>query len=96
MDQPHPYNMPPQNNSRALVADGHGGYGSTPVEYQRQGGYPYYPQVDLTDESGGFDFYKYLRIFTKYRWLIVGAVATALSIAVVLTFLMTPIFRATP
>jgi polysaccharide biosynthesis transport protein len=96
MDQPNPYNMPQQNNGRAIVAEGMGGYSGVPVEYQRQGGgYPYYPQIDLTEEPGGFDFYKYLRILTKYRWLIAGIMATTLAIATVLTFVMTPIYRAT-
>jgi polysaccharide biosynthesis transport protein len=93
MDQPNSYNMPPQSNGRAIVAEG---YGGMPVEYQRSGGgYPYYPQVDVAEEPGGFDFYKYLRVFTKYRWLIISIVATTLAIATVLTFLMVPIYRAT-
>ena len=78
------------------MADGRGSHGAYPVEYRSYGGsYPYYPQVDLTAEETGFDFYKYVRIFTKYRWLIVGTILTALAIATVLTMLMTPIYRAT-
>jgi polysaccharide biosynthesis transport protein len=96
MDQPNPYNLPPQNNGRAVIADPSGGYAGVPMDYQRPGGgYPHYPQIELAEENVGFDFYKYLRIITKYRWLIVGVTTTTLAIAVVLTFLMTPIYRAT-
>jgi polysaccharide biosynthesis transport protein len=96
MDQPNPYNMPPQSNGRAIVADHSGGHAGMPMDYQRPGGgYPYYAQIDVPEEKLGFDLYKYLRIITKYRWLIVGVTTTALAIAIVLTFLMTPIYRAT-
>jgi polysaccharide biosynthesis transport protein len=96
MDQSNHPNRPLPNNGMAVVPGGVGGHGGFPVEYQRPGGaYPYYPQIDLTDTPSAFDFYKYLRILTKYRWLIVGTIATTLAIATVLTLLMTPIFRAT-
>ncbi len=79
-----------------MIADPTAGYGGVPMDYQRPGGgYPHFPQHDIVQEGNGFDFYKYLRIITKYRWLIVGVTATMLAIAFVLTFLMTPIYRAT-
>ena len=58
--------------------------------------YPYFPNTELGDnERGSFDFYKYLRIAVKYRWLITSIMLTSLIIAAVVTFLMTPIYRAT-
>jgi polysaccharide biosynthesis transport protein len=96
MDQQPPYNQPPPGNGGIVIVDHQGGYGRVPQEYQRPGnGYPYYPQFDATEAPGGFDFYKYLRILTKYRWLIVGIIGTALALALVVTFLMTPVYRAT-
>ncbi len=63
---------------------------------QSNNGYPYYPNFDQEDStSGGFDLYKYIRILTKYRWLIVGTLLTSILVAVAITFLMTPVFRAT-
>jgi polysaccharide biosynthesis transport protein len=66
-------------------------------DYYRQGGaYPYYPSVDVQeDQNQGFDFYKYLRILNKYRWLIASCVLTSLLLGTALTFLSTPIYRAT-
>jgi polysaccharide biosynthesis transport protein len=66
-------------------------------DYYRQGGaYPYYPTVDVQDDQNqGFDFYKYLRILNKYRWLIASCVLTSLLLGTALTFLSTPIYRAT-
>jgi polysaccharide biosynthesis transport protein len=59
-------------------------------------GYPYYPDYDLShQDGGGFDFYKYVRILTKYRWLIIATLLTSLLIAAAVTFLMTPVYRAT-
>jgi polysaccharide biosynthesis transport protein len=58
--------------------------------------YPYYPQFDVEPgETEKFDVYKYLRIILKYRWLIGCMAIAALLIAAVVTFLMTPIYRAT-
>jgi polysaccharide biosynthesis transport protein len=66
-----------------------------PAEYRYEGNpYPNY-QADLMAEPQGFDFYKYLRVIVKYRWLIVGTTLTALILAAVITFLMTPVYRST-
>lgn len=65
---------------------------------QRPNGvYPYYPQYgsETNDVQAGFDFYKHARTLLKYRWLILSMIGTALAAATVLTFLMTPIYRAT-
>lgn len=91
--QPH-QNPAPQGNNQQLVA---GNYAQMPDIYRPSGNaYPYYGGLDTNEASeSGFDFLKYLRIVSKYRWLIAGIVLTALLIAAVLTFLMTPIYRAT-
>lgn len=58
--------------------------------------YPYYPGLEPPPEvSGKFDYYRYLRIAVKYRWLIAGITSTAVILAIALTFLMTPVYRAT-
>jgi polysaccharide biosynthesis transport protein len=58
--------------------------------------YPYYPQYDLeTETTEKFDIYKYVRTIVKYRWLIASMALTSLLLAAVVTFLMTPIYRAT-
>jgi capsular exopolysaccharide synthesis family protein len=58
--------------------------------------YPYYPQYEVDPEpSEKFDVYKYLRTILKYRWLIACMAVTTLLVAAVVTFLMTPIYRAT-
>jgi polysaccharide biosynthesis transport protein len=59
--------------------------------------YPYYPQygVEPTEVAPHFDFYKHLRTILKYRLLILSMVFTAVLTAIVITFLMTPIYRAT-
>jgi polysaccharide biosynthesis transport protein len=72
------------------------GYNSgLPMEYRFDGNpYPNYPTEPMLD-SQGFDFYKYLRIAIKYRWLIVYITLSALILAAVITFLTTPIYRST-
>ena len=58
--------------------------------------YPYFPNTELDEnERGSFDFFKYVRIVVKYRWLITNILLASLIIAAVVTFLMTPIYRAT-
>ncbi|MFG1230443.1 GumC family protein [Xanthobacter wiegelii] len=52
---------------------------------------------DITDQSSegsSFDLGHILRIATKHRWVIGGAVAAALVIGVVISLLMTPIYMA--
>ena len=93
MDPPPNHNQDPRHNGGSLVAsDGR----QLPQPYQNDGSrYPNFPIEGEFTAAKGFDFYKYLRIVTKYRWLIISATATALVLATVLTFLMTPIYRAT-
>lgn len=67
---------------------------------QRSNGvYPYYPQYgttpDLAEVAPHFDFYKHVRTLLKYRWLILSMVGTAIVSALIITFLMTPVYRAT-
>lgn len=57
--------------------------------------YPYFPNTDGDSAEQAFDFRKYVRIALKYRWLITGVMLTSIVIAAVVTFLMTPIYRAT-
>jgi polysaccharide biosynthesis transport protein len=94
MNNTNPYVGGPQNSGQVVIQSNQTGL---PGPYYQSGnGYPNYPNLDLTDDnSTGFDFYKYIRILTKYRWLIVGTLLTSLLVAVAITFLMTPIFRAT-
>ena len=68
-----------------------------PAEYRQGGGaYPYFPMPhEMEQEHGGIDLFKYLRIINKYRWLIALSTLSAIAVAVVITFLSTPIFRAT-
>ncbi len=94
MDQYSPSPNPRLENRRDIVPVDGGGS----VDQYRQSGnsYPYFPTQDIqNDLPSGFDFYKYLRIITKYRWLIVGIILTSLLSAIALTLLMTPIYRAT-
>jgi polysaccharide biosynthesis transport protein len=94
MDQVSPYSGQNPNQGQAVVP---GQNYQAPDHYRSNGNaYPYYPNFDLADDApSGFDFYKYLRIITKYRWLILGIVTTCMLLAVAITFLMTPIYRAT-
>lgn len=94
MDNSNPQPQFPQPNGQMVVASNNMGV----PDYYRTGNspYPYYPSIEATSAAEpGFDFYKYLRIASKYRWLIAGVVLTCLILAAVLTFLMTPIYRAT-
>jgi polysaccharide biosynthesis transport protein len=92
MENSFPNNIPPGGVGRAVVPDLNSG---NVVEYQRgYGAYPYYPELDIPAEQSGFDFYKYLRIFTKHRWLIISVLLTSLVLATVITLLMVPIYRA--
>jgi polysaccharide biosynthesis transport protein len=94
MDQgpQHPY--PVDMEGRAIVPDPRGNSGY--VEQYRGGyGYPNYPVFDTKPEAAGFDFYKYLRILMKYRWLIAASLFSCIGIAIVVTLLMVPIYRST-
>jgi polysaccharide biosynthesis transport protein len=93
MDHVNPYPQQQRGQNGAVVAAGYGI--GTPAEFRYEGNpYPNYPPETML-EPQGFDFYKYLRIGIKYRWLIVGVTLTALLLSAVLTFLMTPIYRST-
>jgi polysaccharide biosynthesis transport protein len=94
MNNNSPYIGGSQNSGQVIVPSNQQ---TLPGQYQQAGnGYPYYPNLDLIDDAAGsFDFYKYVRILTKYRWLIIGTLLTSLLVAVAVTFLTTPIFRAT-
>jgi len=85
---------PPPRPGHSLVET----QGAAVPQGYRQGAnpYPYFPNTEgeLGDEAG-FDFRKYLRIVLKYRWMITSVVLTSIVIAAVVTFLMTPIYRAT-
>lgn len=94
MDQNSPYNMPVPSNGPG----GYGGQSAAVPDIYRQGGgaYPYYPQFDPVEPAASkFDVYRYLRVLTKYRWMIVGVILTSMLMAAALTYLMTPIYRAT-
>jgi polysaccharide biosynthesis transport protein len=81
-----------RNGGSLVTSDGR----QLPQVYQNDGQrYPNYPIDAEFTTVNGFDFYKYLRIITKYRWLILSTTVTALVLATILTFLMTPVFRAT-
>ncbi|WP_421693809.1 GumC family protein [Aestuariivirga sp.] len=47
------------------------------------------------EDAKTFDIFKYLRIATKYKWLILGIAGSVLAITAVSTFMMTPIYKAT-
>jgi polysaccharide biosynthesis transport protein len=101
MNQIGPYVPPPHGGGMPghypVPAGGMPHQGAVPDIY-RQGGqlYPYYPNFDTApDASGGIDFYKYLRIAMKYRWLIASIIAGALLLATAFTLLATPVYRAT-
>src|SRR5687767_317553 len=52
---------------------------------------PYGPQIEAEPR---FNIFHYLRIVTKYRWLIAGMTVCAIILATVITLLMTPIYKA--
>lgn len=47
------------------------------------------------EDTKPFDIYKYLRIASKYRWLIAGITLAVFLVTAVATFMTTPIFKAT-
>jgi polysaccharide biosynthesis transport protein len=67
-----------------------------PDHYRPGGAYPYYPGFEQQEDiAPSFDIYKYLRVFNKYRWLIASLVLVSLLIGAAVTYLSTPIYRAT-
>lgn len=47
------------------------------------------------EDTRHFDIFKYLRILTKYKWLIASIILIVTGLTAVSTFMMTPIYRAT-
>ena len=93
MDHLTNYNQDPGRNAGSLVPSDNR---QSPQSYQNDAQrYPNFPIEGEYAGAKGFDFYKYLRIVTKYRWLIISTTVTALVLATILTFLTTPIYRAT-
>jgi polysaccharide biosynthesis transport protein len=89
---PSPY-PPPQQPGQLAPVDPRMG---VPDYYRNGAAYPYYPSFDQQeDQNQGIDFYKYLRILNKYRWLIASCVLTTLLLGTVFTYLSVPIYRAT-
>lgn len=91
----HSSQFDPQHaDARAVVAR----HDSDVYGVQRSNGsFPHYPQygMETNDALPGFDFYKHVRTLLKYRWLILSMIGSALITAIAITFLMTPIYRAT-
>jgi succinoglycan biosynthesis transport protein ExoP len=58
---------------------------------------PHFPGAMVTpgQPDSGFDLPKMLRILSEWRWLIIGAVVLGLVLAVLLTLITTPAYRAT-
>ena len=72
------------------------GRGNGILDYRSEGYYPNFPALDVDPQAPqGFDYYKYLRIISKYRWLILGVTASSTLVCLALTYMMTPIYRAT-
>ncbi|PZF78779.1 hypothetical protein DK847_02995 [Aestuariivirga litoralis] len=59
--------------------------------YQEPQGYGPYGDED----TKAFDVFKYLRIVTKYKWLIAGIALAVFAVTAVSTFMTTPIYKAT-
>ncbi|MFO0991289.1 MAG: polysaccharide biosynthesis tyrosine autokinase [Hyphomicrobiales bacterium] len=80
-------------NQRAIIP---GDPANFPDPYRRDSHlYPYYPMDLEVERAPRFDFFKYLRIAIKYRWLIAGTTIAALVLATIITFLKTPIYQTT-
>ena len=93
MNQIANFNSSQRRTDRSLVS---GAVPGAPQEYRYDGNpYPNYSMEMDQGDVKGFDFYKYLRIILKYRWVIAGITGSALVLAIVITFMMTPIYRAT-
>ncbi len=82
-------------DERAIIAR----KGSEVTDYGRAEGYPYpyFPQygAETNETEARFDIYRHIRTLAKYRGMIFSIMATALVAAAVITFLMTPVYRAT-
>ena len=47
------------------------------------------------EDTKSFDIFKYLRIASKYKWLIAGIAAAVFAVTALTTFMTTPIYKAT-
>jgi polysaccharide biosynthesis transport protein len=82
--------LPPPNSAVVVQHEQH-----TPAPYRGPNPYPHYSDFDtVVEKDGGIDLYRYLRIAAKHKWLVLSILLTAMAIAAVVTYLMTPIFRA--
>ncbi|MDE2445261.1 MAG: polysaccharide biosynthesis tyrosine autokinase [Alphaproteobacteria bacterium] len=86
---------PQGDGQRTMVARAEGdAYGMA----RPNGAYPYYPQYGVDPLEAApqqFDFYKHVRTLLKYRLMIISIVVSTLAAAALVTFLMTPVYRAT-
>ena len=57
--------------------------------------YPYFAGESEPPAQAGFDFKRYWRTIFKHRHLIAGTAAAAMFLGLIVTLLMTPMFRAT-
>ena len=95
MDQTGPQDQSNSGNRPAIVDHPSTDKTLPSGEFAPQGRYPQYLQIDSTPENDvGFEFYHYLRILVKYRWLILAVMGGFLVLAAILTSLTTPIFEA--
>ena len=70
--------------------------GSTVAEYRGGGrAFPFYPGEAAPHFQVTFDFKRYLRTISKHRFLIGGTIAASLLFGLIVTLLMTPVYRAT-
>jgi polysaccharide biosynthesis transport protein len=90
------YNQNPNYSDQRALAPRQGGQDVVEDGRHPQHAYPYYPQYDADPSPPEqFDLYRHLRILLKHKWLILSSILISSLVAGVLTFLMTPIFRAT-
>ncbi|MBG1233222.1 GumC family protein [Aestuariivirga litoralis] len=85
----------PAPDQRALSADAQQGSALDYLREMQVHANTNYPGQEQLQESAGFDLQKYYRIFNKHRRMIAGITGAAVVAAAVITFLMTPIYRAT-
>jgi polysaccharide biosynthesis transport protein len=87
-------NSPPSDRGSAIVAKA--SQGDVPEQYRPESrAYPYYHIDEEHASAKQFDVYKYLRILSKYRWLILSSTIVGLLFAAAISYLMTPVYRAT-
>lgn len=85
-----------QQNDRSGAVATRTNQSDVPDDYrQDQRPYPYYHIEEEQTPVKTFDVYKYIRILSKYRWLILGTTLTSLILAAAITYMITPIYRAT-